>query len=168
MIKKLEAGDRIEIADVNALLRFFKVFGEEYHQAVEDNALFPALIIATPQGSPIHQMAAEHGEERSLVAWMTDAIASRRIADFAYTSRRLIVILRNHFDREDEALSQLAGHALSAESDEMIASEFMRTFIEPSALVNFQRLERKYLPGTDNVVEPRPELTRRPEISPAP
>jgi hemerythrin-like domain-containing protein len=168
LIRKLEGGERIEIADVNAVLKFFKVFGEEYHQAVEENALYPALMSAAGPGSSIHQMAAEHGEERSLVAWMTDAMTSRRIADFAYTSRRLIVILRDHLEREDSALGQLASQLLAPEADALITAEFTKCFREPDSLLNFQRLERKYLPKGEPAVEQRPEVVRRLEILPPP
>ena len=71
MMKKLEDRERIEITDVNAVFRFLQVFGDEYHQSVEEKVLFPLLVRATPQGSPIHQMVSEHGEERALVAWLT-------------------------------------------------------------------------------------------------
>jgi hemerythrin-like domain-containing protein len=44
MVKKLEEGERIEIADVTAILKFLKFFGDEYHQAMEERILFPALL----------------------------------------------------------------------------------------------------------------------------
>ncbi|HEX5000547.1 MAG TPA: hemerythrin domain-containing protein [Terriglobia bacterium] len=161
MIKKLEAGDRIEIADVNAVLRFFKTFGDDYHQTVEEKSLFPVLVRATRQDSPIHQMVQEHGEERALVSWMMDAMASRRVVDFAHSARRLNVILRRHLDMEDSILSQLAGQLLTPEADETIAEQFAKNHQDPDLLVNFARLERKYLPKPDTVVrEARPEFAR--------
>jgi hemerythrin-like domain-containing protein len=42
MIRKLEEGARIEIADVTAILKFLRVFGDEYHQTMEETVLFRA------------------------------------------------------------------------------------------------------------------------------
>src|SRR5262245_39669777 len=122
MMKKLEDGERIEIADINAVLKFLQAFGDEYHQTMEEKALFPLLVRATPQGSPIHQMVSEHGEERALVSWIIDAFASRRVADFVYTSHRLSLVLRNHIEKEDAVLGQLADHLLTKEEDDRIVA----------------------------------------------
>jgi len=149
MMKKLEDRERIEITDVNAVFRFLQVFGDEYHQSVEEKVLFPLLVRATPQGSPIHQMVSEHGEERALVAWIMDAFLSRRVTDFVYTSRRLSLVLRNHIEKEDAVLSQLAGQLLSKEEDDAVAAEFMKNHKEPENYVDFSRLERKYATKSD-------------------
>ena len=49
MIETLEHGERIEIADVTAILKFLRLFGDEYHQAMEERIFFPALLRAAPQ-----------------------------------------------------------------------------------------------------------------------
>jgi hemerythrin-like domain-containing protein len=150
MMKKLEDGQRIEIVDVKAILKFFKAFGDEYHQTVEEKVLFPALVRAAPQGSPIHQMVMEHGEERALAAWIMDAFASRRVIDFVYSSRRLSHLLRNHLAKEEAVLAQLADRMLSDEEDERIVDEFKKHHKEAETYVNFTRLELKYAIRSDS------------------
>jgi hemerythrin-like domain-containing protein len=167
MIKKLEGGERIEIADVNALLKFFRVFGEEYHHTVEEKALFPILMRAASEGSPIHLLVLEHGEERALVAWMSEAIGARRVADFAYTSRRLSMMLRSHLEREETIFGQLASQVMSPEVDEAVAAAFTGNYLDPSTFVNFARLERKYMPKKEGIVlDPLLELRRGREAPP--
>ena len=96
MMKKLEDGERIEIADVKAVFKFFQV------------------------------MVLVHGEQRALMASIVDAFEARRVADFVLSSRRLSLILRNHIDKEDAVLCQLADNK------------------HPEMFLDFSRLERKY------------------------
>ena len=56
MVQRLEEGARIEIADVAAVLTFLRRFGDEYHQRVEEQVLFPALLSAVPLESPLRFM----------------------------------------------------------------------------------------------------------------
>lgn len=96
MMKKLEDGERIEIADVKAVFKFLQV------------------------------MVLVHGDERALMAWIVDAFEARRVADFVFSSRRLSLILRNHIDKEDAVLCQLADNK------------------HPETFLDLSRLERKY------------------------
>src|SRR5207253_989762 len=70
MVRKLEDRQRIEIMDVTAILKFFRVFGDEYLQTMEETVLFPALRLP--------QMVSEHSEERALVTGIEDALRSTR------------------------------------------------------------------------------------------
>jgi hemerythrin-like domain-containing protein len=144
MLTKLEGGERIEIADVSAILKFLQAFGDEYHQAMEETVLFPALMRSAPGGNPIHLMVMEHGEDRALVTRITEALAVRRVVDFVYSSRRLCMLLRKHIDREDGVLSDLASELLSKDEDSMLVAEFRKNRTEPETYLDFSRLERKY------------------------
>jgi hemerythrin-like domain-containing protein len=93
MLTKLESGERIEIADVRTILKLIEV----------------------------HQLVLEHDEGRVLVTGATDALASRRVGDFVYSSRRLCTLLRSHTDKGDGV---------------------NRT--EPEIYLNLSRLEQKY------------------------
>jgi hemerythrin-like domain-containing protein len=162
MLTKLESGERIEIADVRAILKFLQGFGDEYHQTMEEKVLFPALVRAAPEGSPIHQMVMQHGEDRALVTWITDALGSRRVVDFVYSSRRLCMLLRNHIEKEDGVLSDLANQLLSKDEDNMVLAEFRKNRTEPETYVDFSRLERKYTRKAPlNSWAPLPEMPRR-------
>src|SRR5205823_13370764 len=74
MVKKLEKGERIEIADITVILKFLRVFGDEYHQSMEEQALFPALQRAAPQQGALTHMLREHRAARALVAGIDDAL----------------------------------------------------------------------------------------------
>ena len=162
MMKRLEEGQRIEIIDVKAILKFLQVFGDEYHQTVEEKVLFPALVRAAPKDSPIHQMVMEHGEERALATWIMDAFASRRVIDFVYSSRRLSLLLRSHIAKEEAVLAQLAGRLLSEEEDNRIVDQFRMNHKEPESYVNFTRLERKYAPASGTTrLNLQPDLARK-------
>jgi hemerythrin-like domain-containing protein len=146
MLKKLEDGERIEIADVITVLKFLRLFGDQYHQTVEENALFPALLRAAPEESALRQLVSEHGDERTLVVEIEDALMSRRGMDFFRSSRRLTAILRNHFEQEDTILHDLAEHWLSKEQDDEVVAEFMKHRQRPELYASFPHLERKYAP----------------------
>lgn len=148
MMKILESGERIEIADARSILNFLEFFGEDYHQASEEKILFPALVRAVPQDSPVHQLVMGHGQERALVDWIKEAFWSRRVKDFVYSSRRLSTLLRTHLDQEETVLGELAGRLLSKEEDDAVVAEFMKNRKEPETMVNFSRLERKYTSKT--------------------
>jgi hemerythrin-like domain-containing protein len=154
MVKKLEEGERIEIADVVSVLKFLRLFGDQYHQSMEENVLFPALLCAAPLPieSPLSHMLTEHSEERSLVAAIENALKFKVGIDFVRSSRQLSVLLRNHLDKEDTVLRRLADQVLSAAEDNMIVGEFVRNYIQPESCLNFSRLERKY--------------TSKPQVSP--
>ena len=70
MVKRLEDGERIEIADVTATLKFLNVFFRE------------------------------HSEERAIVAEIESALNNKKGIAFVNSSRRLSVLLRDHIEAE--------------------------------------------------------------------
>ena len=161
MVKKLEDGARIEIADVVSILKFLRLFGDQYHQSMEESVLFPALLCAAPLESPLSHMLTEHIEERSLVAAIENAMKFKVGIDFVRSSRQLSVLLRNHLDKEDTVLRRLADQVLSAAEDNIIVAEFVRNYIQPESYLNFSRLERKYTSkATVGALIPAREIAR--------
>src|SRR3954452_19662345 len=77
MLKQLEDGERIEIADVITVLRFLRIFGDDYHQALEERVLFPALLNAAPDLNGLRQLVCDHGNERALVQEIEGTLISR-------------------------------------------------------------------------------------------
>src|SRR5215471_2859666 len=104
MVKRMEEGARIEVADVTALLTFLRRFGDEYHQRMEEQVLFPALLTGVPVESPLRAMLSEHVEERTLVSQIEDALRFKMGKEFVSSSHQLSLLLRNHFDKEDAVL----------------------------------------------------------------
>ena len=112
MGKKLEDGERIEVADVTTLLRFFRVFGE-YHQNMEEKVFFPVLLCAVSEQIPVHVLLSEHVQELMITAEIEEALKSKRGMSFFQATRRLSSLLRNHFDQEDAIFPDLTRRWLS-------------------------------------------------------
>jgi hemerythrin-like domain-containing protein len=145
MLKHLEDGQRIEIADVATVLKFLRLFGDQYHQAMEEGVLFPALLDAAPDETALLHLVSEHGNERTLVIEIEGTLISRRGMAFFRSARQLTAMLRHHCDKEEAIIRGLAEHYLSKDKDEAILAEFMKSRPQSEIYVNFSRLERKYL-----------------------
>src|SRR6185295_6716729 len=98
MVNKLEHGLRIEISDVAAILTFFRVFGDEYHQLTEETVFFPLLLRAVPDNSLIQRMVSEHEWQRTLIGEIENTMKSKKVADFVRMSRRFTMLFRNHLN----------------------------------------------------------------------
>src|SRR5215471_15304915 len=144
MLQKLESGQRIEIFDATVILKFLRLFGDQYHQAMEESVLFPALLAAAPDECPLHQFVSEHGDERTLVAEIEESLMSRKGMAFFRSSRRLTGLLRAHCDREETILGQLADRCLSIQHDEALGVEFLKKRCQVEHCADFSRLERRY------------------------
>jgi hemerythrin-like domain-containing protein len=161
MVKMMEEGARIEIADVAALLTFLRRFGDEYHQRMEEQVLFPALLSGVPVESPLRAMLSEHVEERTLVSRIEDALRFKMGKEFVSSSHQLSLLLRNHFDKEDAVLGDVAEKCLSKEQDEAVAAELIKHQPPAEAHPNFSRLEWKYTSKPPNTpLTPQREAAR--------
>ena len=142
MVQRLEHGERIEIADAISVALFIRLFGVEYHQTMEERILFPALLHGAPNDSPLRQMLMEHTEQRALLATMDNALKVRKGADFVRNALAVIALLRNHFDREDSSLREIA--SFSKEEDDALVAEVTKNRKPPESYLNFSALEWKY------------------------
>jgi hemerythrin-like domain-containing protein len=146
LVRKMERGERIEIADALTVLKFIRLFGVEYHQTIEEKILFPALLSAAPQESPARHMMFEHADHRTLLGAIDVALSQRKGREFVKSARTLIVLLRNHFDREDQFLRTFEAATLSKEADDAVFGEITRSRKPPENYTHFSALERKYFP----------------------
>jgi hypothetical protein len=74
MVQKMETGQRIEISDAFAILKFLEIFVDEYH---------------------------EHSEERTAKACIEDALNAKAGKEFVRSARDLSRLLRSGFPSED-------------------------------------------------------------------
>jgi len=146
MVHIMEKGERIEIFDIRTVLKFLHLFGDKYHQSMEEKVLYPVLLNATTQKDVIHHLLREHGEERALVTAMEDALSPKHGIGFVTSSRQLIQLLRSHLDLEDAVFQDIADRLLSKEEDAVIASQFTTHQAYSDTYSTFARLERKYGP----------------------
>jgi hemerythrin-like domain-containing protein len=87
MEKRLRYNQQVDREDIQSILRFIRLFADEYHQTKEEKALFPELRAAQPQERPLREMMFEHDDERTLVKELEDAIHTRQGLDFVYLAR---------------------------------------------------------------------------------
>jgi hemerythrin-like domain-containing protein len=143
MLDKLERGERIEIADATTILEFIKLFAVEYHQRMEEDVLFPALLRTSPPTTSLADMLFAHAEQDTLIAAIDGALTAKKGADFVRNSRGLIALLKNHFAQEETMLAGIAmSSTLSDEEQAALVSKI--TDHRPEAYLNFSRMELKY------------------------
>jgi hemerythrin-like domain-containing protein len=126
-------------------LKFLRVFGDQYHQAMEENVLFPALLRAVPGDIALLQLVSEHGGEQSLVDDIEKALTSRRGMAFHRSSHQLTSLLRSHCEREGIIVGDLAQRYLSKDQDNEIAARFIACRCQVESHADLSRLERRYL-----------------------
>lgn len=146
MAKRVERHEALEHDDVDAVLRFLRVFGDDFHQSREESGLFPELLRkAHGQEAPLRQMLFEHEQERSLVEGLEDSLYTKNGKEFAHFAHRLIELLRNHVRKEDNILFGITERMLTKEQDEQVVAQFEKFALAPGILRDLQELEWKYL-----------------------
>ena len=135
----------VDAEDVHAILRFFRAFADDHHQAKEESALFPELRTLPTQQGPLRQMLFEHNQERSLVEGLEEALYTKKGGDFVYFADRLTSLLRTHIRKEDTILFDIVERTLTADQDERVTAQFAKFEFNPASLADLRRLEWKYL-----------------------
>ena len=149
MATRVALGERVEPADVEAILNFMQVFGDECHQAKEESALFPVLMrAAAAEKEPLRHMLFEHDQERSLVVGLQDALKTQKGKDFIYYANKLIDLLRNHIYKEDHILFDVVDKCLTKEQDQEVVAEFGKFAPCPDLCRRLHALEWQYLRKT--------------------
>ena len=138
--------------DVEAILHILRVFGDDYHQAKEEGALFPvfAAVCDRSEYAAVRHMLFEHTQDRSLIEGMEDAVHRSNADQFAEYAQRLEAILRNHIYKEDNILFEKIDGALSKDDDARVVRDFEsfdREFqnTEQEMMHRLRVLEWKYL-----------------------
>jgi len=162
LVRKMERGERIEIADAVTVLKFIRLFGVEYHQTIEEKILFPALLSVAPQETPARHMLFEHSDHRTLLGAIDSALSQRKGIEFAKNVRTLVMLLRNHYDREDQFLRSLEAAGLPKEADDAVFAEITSSRKPPESYTYFSALEWKYIPRPQPPLNAgRPYYSRR-------
>jgi hemerythrin-like domain-containing protein len=127
-----KAAETSSLAEWDKVIDFARNFADKCHHLKEENLLFPALEERgiPREGGPIGMMLAEHEEGRSYVRAMAAAVASagkdsidnRQI--LRETAIAYIRLLRQHIQKEDEVLFQMADEVLTSEEQKTLLREF--------------------------------------------
>jgi hemerythrin-like domain-containing protein len=116
------------------LVYFLKIFADKCHHGKEENYLFDELIARgiPNEGGPIGVMLQEHRLGREYIAHMDQALSSKDMADFKANAIRYRDLLRNHIQKENDALFVMADKVLDyAQQDDLFQkfTEFEETVI---------------------------------------
>lgn len=128
--QKLEAGDKVDPKHQKEILEFIKTFVDKCHHGKEEDLLFPALEevgILKEQG-PIGVMLIEHNMGREFVRGMSENISSSE--KFIENARGYIKLLKQHIEKENNILYQMADTHLSKAKDDELLQEFDRLELE--------------------------------------
>jgi hemerythrin-like domain-containing protein len=99
MVTTMESGGRIEIADIIAILKFFRTFAVEYKQTAE---------------------------QESQLSDVEFALLSRRGSEFVRCSRRFSHMLRLHLEREDLSLLSIGEQPLTRANLSRLLSKYVK------------------------------------------
>ena len=145
---RLAAGAQVEPEILAQLLEFFRLFADRCHHGKEEELLFPLLERKglLRAGGPIGVMLDEHTQGRAQMERMTAAAEAYRNGDanagqrWASAMNRYAALLRQHIDKENHILFELADRLMTpAEQAEMVAA-FERSEIEKMGAGTHERL----------------------------
>jgi len=132
---RLEARvDARTIRDAGALIDFFRTFADTCHHAKEETVLFPLLeeMGVSRQGGPIGVMLHEHDLGRAHVRGMDQALGAQVDASpgaargFRRHAEGYVGLLRQHIQKEDFVLFEIATQRLDPGRKDRAAAEFER------------------------------------------
>jgi hemerythrin-like domain-containing protein len=110
---------------------FIRNFADKCHHLKEEQLLFPALEEhGIPRdGGPLGMMLAEHEEGRALVRAMAESLPRAGVdpkveAALKQNARAYLRLLREHIQKEDEVLFNIAEDVLPPEEQRKLAQEF--------------------------------------------
>jgi len=119
---------------VNQAIDFFQNFADRCHHSKEEECLFPMLEQKgfSPEEGPTSVMRTEHEIGRQHIHGMEEAVVaaaaggSMAIAGFISHARAFVQLLRDHIQKEDHCLFQMADQALSDQEQTQLMESFDR------------------------------------------
>jgi len=132
MAQRSETSGELDLDSANQAVDFFSNFADRCHHGKEENCLFPLLEqkgFSREQG-PTGVMLQEHDAGRQHVRGMTEAIGAVAAGDssaatgFAAHARAFVLLLREHIQKEDHCLFQMADQALSEQEQAQLMESF--------------------------------------------
>ncbi|MCX6354465.1 MAG: hemerythrin domain-containing protein [Candidatus Aureabacteria bacterium] len=130
--RKLEAGARVNPADLKGILKFSAVFVDKCHHGKEEDLLFPAMVEAGIAGTErlIGVLISEHRKGREYVREMGKAVRRYDVekkgtaSTIIQNARSYSGLLLPHIRREDTILYPMADAFLSKEKHQKLIEGF--------------------------------------------
>jgi len=113
----VQAGQPLRTEFWLGVSEFLENFADGCHHVKEEDLLFPVLAERgiAEDGGPIGVMRQEHVQGRALCQRIHDAATGGDASSLVEASREFVLLLREHIDKEETVLFQLARRILSAE-----------------------------------------------------
>lgn len=130
IVDKMLSADTKQDADLfkfgTELIYFLKTFADKCHHGKEENYLFNELIARgiPNEGGPIGVMLQEHRLGREYIAHMDQALSSKNLNDFKEYAIRYRDLLRDHIQKENNALFVMADKVLDDARQEDLFGKF--------------------------------------------
>jgi hemerythrin-like domain-containing protein len=131
--EQLRAGETVAPDTLDSLIEFFRLFADKTHHGKEEALLFPAMIEKgfSRETGPIHCMLADHEQNRALTRKMIQASAELRAGDnsaaarFAEAAGDYVYVLREHIQKENMVLFNMAEQVLSPAEEPALLAKFL-------------------------------------------
>ena len=132
LCKNLEAGQKINIDDLESLIDFYGVFVDKCHHVKEENMLFSAMqrSLDPSDGERIGALLKDHVSGRNYIRDLSKAVASYKRGEnmaaqaIILNARHYMTLLIQHIDIEDNVLYPIADKRLSPQMQEELLREF--------------------------------------------
>jgi hemerythrin-like domain-containing protein len=129
---RLGSGKKVEPEHLKQIIEFFQVFADKCHHGKEEEFLFPALEEAgiPKEGGPIGVMLREHDLMRGYVKGLEEAVGHYQAGEekaasaFVQYGLEYVATLRQHMDKENNILFQMAIMHLDAEKERELSEQF--------------------------------------------
>lgn len=120
--------------DARQLVNFFRTFADTCHHGKEEQVLFPSLEKAgvARDGGPIGVMMSEHDQGRRHIRGMISALDAMEtggqpvVMQFREHAEGYARLLRQHIDKEDNVLFEMAEKLLSEDRKSRMSEDFDR------------------------------------------
>ncbi|SHJ46265.1 hemerythrin domain-containing protein [Parasporobacterium paucivorans] len=108
------------------LVDFFKVFADKCHHGKEELYLFEELVNAGVhnEGGIIGTLLQEHNLGRDYLAIMDTAVQKKNAEEFDSAAEKYLLLMRNHIDRENKVLFEMADQLLDEAKQDEIFEKF--------------------------------------------
>ncbi len=127
-----EAEGKLDLESVQQAIDFFRNFADRCHHGKEEECLFPMLEQKefSPVEGPTSVMRQEHETGRQFILAMEKAASavtagdSQAMGAFASNARAFIQLLRDHIQKEDHCLFEMADQALNEQEQQQLMKAF--------------------------------------------
>jgi len=130
VVARIESGESFSDDFPKWAPQFFRQFADQCHHAKEEDLLFPLLKERgiPEEGGPIGCMLQEHEVGRDCVRRMRESSEEDQFDEskFVAAAKEFIPLLRQHIDKENTILFQMARNVLSEADDADLIDKFSK------------------------------------------